>query len=260
MSESPFLTPPEYAEMIEGWRVGKKVEDEKMSKEQNLVYIMGRHIGAHEKMDLNKLHTVDLIKFIEEKIQNNESSRKTPTMILDLGGGMHLLSDQLRATFGSKVKVISTSLSRETAEQARGIFKKRQQEIPYSGAIKKELHPDDSKMNSIFQLNKTDESGDPKAEFDLIIDTFGEQYYGLKGEIPLLEKYLMAIISKLKPGGMATIYPFGKYGKFQGQKIMESTFHAGEIYKIFKKLEPICTTKELREPGSAHINLKLIKK
>jgi hypothetical protein len=260
MSESPFLIPPEYSEMIGGWKEDKKREDNKMTEEHKLVYTMGRHIGAREDMDLSKLHGVDFMKIVEDKITANNSTRKNPTMVLDIGGGMHLFSDQLRAKFGHKVKVISTGLSRDVSESARGILEKMKSQIPHAGAIKKELHPDDSKMYSVFQLNKTDENREPKAEFDLISDTYGEQYYGLKGKNDLLDKYLRTIVSKLKPGGMATIFPFGNYGVHDGQKIGESHYQASEVYRVLTQLEELCEVEQLRKPNSSHTTLRLIKK
>ncbi len=260
MSESPFLTPPEYSQMVGGWKKDKKREDTKMSEENKLVYTMGRYVGAREDMDLSKLHGIDLLKFVEEKIKDNNSTRKNPTMVLDVGGGMHLFSDQLRAKYGSKVRVISTGLSRDVSESARGILEKMKSQIPHAGSIKKELHPDDSKMHSIFQMNKTEEAGEPKAEFDLISDTYGEQYYGLKGNNDWLEKYLKTIVMKLKSGGMATIYPFGNYGVHDGQKIGESNYQASEVYGILERLEELCEVEQYRKPNSSHTTLRLIKK
>jgi len=75
-----------------------------------------------------------------------------------------------------------------------------------------------------------------------------------------LEKYLKAIVSKLKSGGVATIYPFGNYGTHSGQKIGESSFQASEVYRILKELEGFCTVEQHREKNSSHATLKLIKK
>ncbi len=260
MSESPFLTSPEYSKMVEGWKEDKNREDSKMNEENKLVYTMGRHVGAREDLDLNKLHDTDFFAVVKEKIINNNSNRKNPTMVLDVGGGMHLFSDQLRSEFGSKVKVISTGLSKDTSEQARGMLEKMKSKIPYVGEIKKEIHPDDSKMHSVFQLNKTDETKDPKAEFDLVVDTYGEQYYGLGGDAMWLEKYLKTLISKLKSGGIATIYPFGNFGTHSGQTIGESAFQSSEVHRILKELEEYCAVNQHREKNSSHTTLKLIKK
>ncbi|MFA6424106.1 MAG: hypothetical protein WCV83_02200 [Candidatus Magasanikbacteria bacterium] len=260
MSESPFLTPPEYAQQIEGWREGVKLEEDNIRRIGRPAYVMERFADSIGFYDLNVIHGMDLVSFVGDVIERKNSTRKNPAMVLDLGGGMHLFSDQLRAEFGSKVKVISTGLSHNVAEKMRGNMVKKQYAIPHAGLIKTELHPDDSKMHSVFQLNKTDEEGKPKEEFDLITDTYGEQHYGLDGDIGKLEKYLYTIVAKLKPGGVATIFPFGNYAINLGDKIKESIYQPEGLKKIIEQLSEVCEIKRIKLENSFYTTLRITKK
>ncbi len=259
MSESPFLSEGEYNKMISTWRKDVAREEDEV-EDRRIPYIMGRHLDAGNKdFDLNNLHGINFIEHIEKKIEETGANRRNPLMILDLGGGMHFFSDQLRAKFGSKVKVVSTGISADVSQKARDIVASANTELPHVGAIPKELHPDDSKMHSIFQMNKTEEGGAPKEEFDLIVDTFGEQYYGLEGKSGKLEKFLEAILAKLKSGGMATIAPFGSFARHEGQKIRESDYSSNEVHSILERLKDKCDIEKINK-GNGQFVLRIIKK
>lgn len=261
MSESPFLNPIEYGERTAAWRQASQREGEMMKREHGLVYTMNRCSGAKfDNEDLDRIHQINFIKFVSGKIDGNHSSRKNPTMVLDLGGGMHFFSDQLRENFGSKVRVISTDISRDVVEQARSMLVEMQAQIPYIGKVKKTLHPDDGKMHSIFQMNAIDENGRPKSEFDLIVDTYGEQYYGLDGSEEMLKKYLQAVVAKLKSGGMATIYPFGKFGVHSRNQIKEFLFPLAQIRSLKEELTQVCVWEEKIRRDNQNSSLRLIKK
>lgn len=259
MSESPFLNSAEYEKMTSAWRKDVQREEEKINR-NDIPYKMGRHLDAkNNEFDLNDLHGINFLEIIEEKIKSGGANRRNPLMILDLGGGMHFFSDQLRAKFGSKVQVISTGLSKDVSEKAREIIKKAGTQLPHSGLVKKELHPDDSKMHSVFQMNKTEDDGSPKQEFDLIVDTYGEQYYGLEGNSGGLEKYLEVILAKLKSGGVATIMPFGSFGRYEGEKIRESNYGASEVHQILERLKEKCEVEHISK-GNGQFVLRITKK
>jgi hypothetical protein len=78
--------------------------------------------------------------------------------ILDNGGGIGVLTDQIRKRFGNEVEVYSTGLSKRVAKKYR-----KENDYP-------NLHKNDLKWRSIEELSDF-------PEFDLIIDTFGELYY-----------------------------------------------------------------------------------
>lgn len=114
--------------------------------------------------------------------------------ILDVGAGVGFFTEQIRKKFPDEVEVFSTGLSKKSARD----YRKSEKNVNFA----KNLHPQDLKWRTILELSDFE-------EFDLIIDTFGEQANLIykKDAVKSFEKYLRAVLAKLKKGGWASIYP-----------------------------------------------------
>lgn len=159
-------------------------------------YKHNRTEDGHRRMSIAELqHYSPIKKLIPELIERErEKQEGRKVRILDLGAGSCAYTDQIRSTFPDDVKVYSTGLSKSVAKHTR----------------KNRLHQNDLKWISIEQMKDFE-------EFDLILSSFGEIYYGSKSgpfnrwrygfdEDPLTMK-LQAIFKKLRPGGIASLAP-----------------------------------------------------
>ena len=204
----PFLTSEERAKKIQEWKAHARAYE---SREQGFRYTANRREGDPED-PIERLHDISFLReVIPELIR-----RKKPgelVRILDVGAGLGFFTEQIRDAFPEKVKVYSTGLSRAAVRRDLRDHGEGQ------GASRK-LHRHDLKWRSVFELSDYE-------EFDLIVDTYGELYYAqrsdqdkvgsypqqyfdhrLKPEEPaVIERYLRAVIKKLKPGGIASLYP-----------------------------------------------------
>jgi len=104
------------------------------------------------------------------------------------------------------VKVYTAGLSKKSARE----YKKDRYKtfnIDTGPKPSPSLQPDDLRWRSILELSDY-------PEFDLIIDTFGEQLYSTHPEgnfakisVEIFEAYIRAVIKKLLPGGRAFLCP-----------------------------------------------------
>lgn len=192
-----FLTKEGLAEIGKELHL-KAVNEETREKEGNLYTFDrqdGRDVEAYDS--ISELHG---ISFVEEVIPSLLAKKKNgeKVKILDVGAGAAFFTDEIRKIFGEKVKVLSTGLSKKTAEEHRSKSLDKE---------KAKLNPNDLKWRSILQLTDFE-------EFDLIIDTLGEFLYSVESKSKNLAEaqesainYLTVVIRKLKPGGMASIMP-----------------------------------------------------
>jgi hypothetical protein len=149
------------------------------------------------KSPIDRLHTYSFVgDLIPKKIEELRGSR--PVKILLVGGGIGVFAEQLRAKFKDQINVYSTGLSKRLVKGIR-------RDIGTAAGfainghlinISNKLHLHDLKWRSILQLSEF-------PEFDFIIDTVGEYFYAEY----IRERYLRAVIAKLLPGGMASIFP-----------------------------------------------------
>ena len=164
--------------------------------------------GSMEKGDLSQvtrnlddvmaLHGKELSEFLDV-LYGDRSENKEKVLVLDVGGGIGVVAEELRQNPG--VKVVTTGLSRRSAQKARLAYNNNPDN---NFKLPGKLSDDDLKWNSILQLRR------PNPEFNLIIDTYGEHWHDVCDNGNLLDfkklrVYLEIIINKLKPGGLASI-------------------------------------------------------
>jgi hypothetical protein len=169
-------------------------------------------IEKGDNMNLNNNYMVSPRKtLIPELIQANPNRK---IKVIDLGTGNGEYMDSLRKSFSREAKFYSTGISKRTAKKSR-----QDQNLG-------PLHRNDLKWRSIEEL-------DDRPEFDLIMSSFGELFYGTKPnpETTDIEKenpYKLAtrlkkVMSKLNDGGILTIAPIKHRKAFRRliQKIAE---------------------------------------
>lgn len=161
-------------------------------------YIVDRRENSKGDDGIQELHGESFIqKVIPAMIEKLEVGRKLK--ILDVGAGAALYTDQIRQTFGERVKVFSTGISKQATRKVRKL----------DGHPR--LNKNDLKWRSIEQLSAF-------PEFHLIIDTFGEQAYRTNQPYDAnwvsnhknLEKlflYVRQVVAKLASPGYASLAP-----------------------------------------------------
>ncbi len=209
MKEGPrFLNKERLEEKAEGWE--KSAHDQ---EKKHALYTVTRL-----DQDIAPIHGISFIKeVIPDLISKKKNGEKVK--ILDLGAGAAFFTDEIRKEFGDKVEVFSTGLRKRKAKDFRAMY------LPEED---RQLHPNDLKWRSVLQLSDFE-------EFDLIVDTFGElnyttepiEYNSSMAEARITE-YLTAVIKKLKPGGLASIAPFGAFS-FPLRK------DAGHLFSVLEK-------------------------
>lgn len=229
--ESPNFLPPDaekFSGRIVDWkRSARSYEREPEGIEYPAYRMEGREVEGERTIEA--CHNESFIDYISELIaQKDSAGDKSKVKILDVGGGAAMFADQLRRTFGDRVKVYTTGLRKQSAELLRASLMQGVQgdkHKPESFEMSARLHKDDLKWRSILQLSDY-------PEFDLIVDTFGEFEYAniekyevyfreakyKKGDREndaygkehggKVEQYLNAVVNKLLPGGKASILFF----------------------------------------------------
>lgn len=152
--------------------------------EPSYSYIAGRTEGKGTMNDIDKIHKVSFLNEIIPAIleRKKREGKKEKCKILDIGGGAGEFAKQIRDKFGDSVEVFTAGLKKSTARME----------------ARRKLHKNDLKWRSVRQLSDFE-------EFDLILDTLGEFLYGAEYKQEK-EFYIMAVIKKLKPGGMASLF------------------------------------------------------
>ncbi len=186
-------------------RIKEKAKDWKSATENQEVKYSAYGPGEYDRIDNgykeNSIKEYQQVSFIKDIIPKLIAKKKNgeKVKILDIGAGAGFFTDQIRKTFGDKVEVFSTGLSKKIARGHRKEYKSEGEE---------RLHPNDLKWRSVLELSDF-------PEFDLIVDTMGEFAYGvrdIKDYDAYMEnnpekaiEYITALIKKLKPGGFASI-------------------------------------------------------
>lgn len=144
---------------------------------------------------ISLMHGVSIIEEVIPELLGNKKNGEQ-VRILDVGAGAGFFTDEIRRTFGNKVKVFSTGLSKEDAQRFRDT---------HLDTSNSKLHNNDLKWKSIVELSDFE-------EFDLILDSFGEFTYMLEGVVgddqevfKRIEDYFRIIARKLNRGGVAYI-------------------------------------------------------
>ena len=188
--QKPILSPDQLDDKVVNWQITAR------KKERQPIQIFPEDLydyKADRDPDLiDDEHGLHFIKDVIPKLIKAKEG-KDKVRILDIGGGIGIFTEELRKRFRDAVQVYSTGLRKQPAR----IFRRKVNE--YDENISRKLHHDDLKWRSVLQLSDF-------PEFDLIIDTYGEQYYGRSDE-DTFEMYLRAIIAKLNQGGLASITP-----------------------------------------------------
>lgn len=177
------------------WAIGAHKREKRWTRDENgkridyeprYDYIADRIEGLDDKGSVGGINRIHRVSFLNEIIpaileRKKREGKKEKCRILDIGGGAGEFAKQIRDKFGERVEVFTTGLKKSTARiEAR-----------------RKLHKNDLKWRSVRQLSDFE-------EFDLILDTLGEFLYGTEYK-PEKESYIMAVIKKLKPGGMASL-------------------------------------------------------
>jgi len=161
----------------------------------------------HGGQSIEKLHHQSFIDYIKSRLQESEFEQRK-FKVLDMGGGAGVYADQIKKMCGDRVRVFTTGLRKKIARhyrQDRGLGK---------------LPKESLKWRSILELNHEDKEGRPEEEFDLIINTWGEIPYLVEGGLGTvmeedisrrLESFLGMTLAKLRPNGLASIYPILYY-------------------------------------------------
>lgn len=175
----------------------EKLRDTDASAEEILKAIkfkVDRVSGTDAYNQIDNHHVVEVLdELIPSLLANLSDGQKL--RILDIGGGLCLLSDQIRGRFGDRVNVFSTGLHKRGVKRVR-----RLQNM-------KPLHKQDLRWHSILELSDVE-------EFDLILETYGELNHchligeSMRGDRWFNDFYLKLIVSKLRPGGVASLAPF----------------------------------------------------
>lgn len=229
--ESQSFLPPDaekFSGRIVDWeQSSRSYEREPEGIEYPAYRMEGREVEGERTIEA--CHNESFVDYIRQLIaQKDSAGDKSKVKILDVGGGAAMFADQLRRTFGDRIKVYTTGLRKQSAELLRASLKQKSAEDagglePFE--MSSRLHKDDLKWRSILQLSDY-------PEFDLIVDTFGEFEYAniQKYEIYLreakykkgdkendaygkeygdrVEQYLNAVVNKLLPCGKASILFF----------------------------------------------------
>lgn len=217
---NPFLTERDLKQQGQSWRQisseyeGHKKKIRRPNTGGLYSYTADRH--ENEGKESEKIQNIHDESFIHKVIPEMLKLKKSGKLkVLDNGAGVGLFAEQIRQEFGDQVEVYSTGLSKKTVKTYRTKNNLQQ------------LHDNDLKWRSIAELSDF-------PEFDLIVDTFGEQYYRPereKGHIELSsdgflkrwQLHIEQVIKKLLPGGYASLGPVNHYQSysFEMKEIME---------------------------------------
>lgn len=202
-----FLTPNELKSKAQDWKKQAKKKESPESDPSSYYHNGVDRIEEHprEGKNIKEEHGVSFLeKIIPSLIRTKKDGKRVK--ILDLGGGVGDFANQIRQKFGAKVEVFTTGLSKKAAREfKKKRFKELHRNPDFRQVLKTplSLHPNDLKWRSVLELSDY-------PEFDLIIDTIGEQYYQkFTKETPLVTylNYIRAVAKKLNSGGQAYITP-----------------------------------------------------
>lgn len=214
----PFLSPKERDDEVVSWQIMSR----KKERSPNRIFPLDQYDYKADR-DIKTIEEDHGISFFEQIIPRLLQSKKEKekVKILDIGGGVGIFSAELRKQFGDKVKVYTTGLRKQPARMFRRGTNYLTPELSQT------IHPDDLKWRSILELRNF-------PEFDLIIDTYGEQYHGTAVDSKKFALYIQAIIAKLQPGGIASISPLENTAQISCLKqIAQETNTDIKIKKIY---------------------------
>lgn len=206
-----FINDDEQSQLISRWNFSvRKIEKNGVDH----CYGICRRESVGEKEEgyllkpIEELHQESFVRHISTLVKEKEADPKVTdkmVRVLDCGGGIGIYAEQLRGIFGDKVKVTTTGLSPNSALKIRREYLSVDSfNVLPDWPISKDMHPDDNVCQSILQMSN-------RPEFDLILDTYGEQFYINEN---FKKKYFDAIINKLRSGGEASIVPFSSETNF----------------------------------------------
>lgn len=191
-----------------------KSEANRYESDKGIRYPFTRTENDREYLDrdpIDKYHGQSFITEVIPELKRNKKEGKIKILIL--GAGAALYADQIRGIFKDDI-VVFTGLKKKNAKLARKELAKQ-----FWHPLKEpKLNKRDLIQPSILFLHDF-------PEFDLIIDTYGEQFYSTnvieerekdgnwsyvaaERKIPETKEYLSAVIKKLAIGGKASISPF----------------------------------------------------
>ena len=187
----PFLTPEQRNDEVVSWQIMARRKE----RSPNRIFPVDQYDYKADR-DIKIIEEEHGISFFEQIIPRLLQSKKEHEIvkILDIGGGVGIFSAELRKRFGDKIKVYTTGLRKQPARMFRRATNYLTPDLSQT------IHQDDLKWRSILELKNY-------PEFDLIVDTYGEQYYGTVTDSEKFTLYIQAIIAKLQPGGIASISP-----------------------------------------------------
>jgi hypothetical protein len=215
-----------FEEKIEEWkRISRDWESNPDSGYDYPAYrIEGEVLKEGGRRTLESYHQESFLEYIRDVLSKRDQQKDDrPVRVLDVGGGAGLFAEQLRKTFGKRVKVYTTGIKKKASRKLRGYIREEKDNSNF-GLVKKptsfELevkgHQDDLKWRSILELTDFE-------EFDLIIDTAGEFSYSAvfrnqfdsmdynsivaasNSNKKRIEEYLKIVIKKLRSQGRASI-------------------------------------------------------
>jgi SAM-dependent methyltransferase len=203
---------PHLAPLVREWQAVSRVHETTVNSAQQRIIHQGQtnsnkpripcflythnRVEQGDSMHLNAVYPISPKEILIPELIKSNPQRKIK--ILDLGAGSAQYTDLLRSNFEGKIKVFSTGISKRAAKEAR---KK-------DGLSR--LHSNDLKWRSIEELKD-------KQEYDLILSSYGEIFYGTKPNPqnatvekelePKLYTKLKKIMMKLNDGGIACFGP-----------------------------------------------------
>lgn len=230
---SKFLSPDEHKKKILEWESVAHEHEEKGYR-----YRAVRVEGEGGQHAIEEMHGRSFIDEIKKRLADQDAQGvQEKIRVLDCGGGAALYAAQIREIFDKRVDIYTTGLKKSTAKNTRDMLAK-EIEVPQliSRLAAKPLHKHDLKWRSVEELRDF-------PEFDFIIDTFGEKNYTWTDKM----EHLKTIVSKLKPGGMASIIPLGEFGE-DPQVVLEKIKQVfGENPQVEVVAERGCTRLILRK-------------
>ncbi|GEM_PF-1759737 len=245
MPGEKFLSPKEIKEKAQGW-----ASDARNFELGKRGYAYGGHDNVQRKetmdnekdpdqsFDTQKLEILHDTSFLNKEIPEI-IKRKKPgekLKILDVGGGIGSFTEQIRKKYPNEVIVYSTGLSKKAARKYR------------KDNVMGPLDRRDLKWRSVYELSDY-------PEFDLIIDSFGEQWYTVDRNIVEpedglnnLSDYLTVISKKLLPHGIASIATvtstiFGFFGEDQDERADNFARHLSKELGVALKIKRVAASK-----------------
>lgn len=200
-----FFSEEEIKKETKKWSENAKAYEKEPNSVYRYTHDRIEEDDRYRGLGIEELHRAS---FLEDEIPRliEKMRGRGKVRILDVGAGIGAFDEQVRRRFGDAVRVYSTGLRKKSVLAARKNKKFRVREVK----LPKNLGADDLKWRSVRQLSDFE-------EFDLIVDTWGEFVYGYSGlgeyrriakdDLGRVKEYLNIVAKKLRPGGMASIFP-----------------------------------------------------